>query len=344
MTNRLILLTGISGFIAKHCAVELLRHGYAVRGTLRTLAKADAVRATLARHCDVSALEFCAADLSSDAGWGEAARGVYGVLHVASPFPMKQPDDEQDLIRPAVDGTMRVLKAAIAAGARRFVQTSSMVAIANGHPHARTAPFTEADWSVLDGPGVTPYTKSKTLAERAARDFLSATRADLHYATVNPGFVLGPLLDRETGTSGEVIRMFMQGKYPGSPKLSFAVVDVRDVAAMHRRALETDQPGGGRYMAVSEAAWFKDMMLPIKAQLGRAARKVPARELPNFLIRLIALVDPAVRSVLPDLGHHASFDNSRTRQALGVTFIPVSESAPAMARSLIDVGLVKGDN
>ena len=233
-----------------------------------------------------------------------------------------------------------MLKAAVAAGARRFVQTSSTVAVANGHPRERTAPFTESDWSVLDGPGVTAYTKSKTLAERAARDLVAATRPELHYCTVNPGFVLGPMLDGESCTSGEVIRMFLQGKYPGSPKLSFPVVDVRDVATMHRLALETDEASGGRYMAVCEAAWFRDMMLPIKAQLGPAARKVPAREMPSFLVRLVSLVDPAVRSVIPELGRHGMFDNSRTRKALGMAFIPVADSAPAMARSLVDLGLV----
>jgi dihydroflavonol-4-reductase len=340
MNGKTILLTGISGFVAKHCAVELLRHGYAVRGTVRSLARADKVRTTLSAHCDVSALSFCAADLSSGAGWDDAAGGVYGVLHVASPYPISQPRDEQELIRPAVEGTLRVLKAAIAAGATRFVQTSSTVAIANGHPRERTMPFTESDWSVLDGPGVTAYTRSKTLAERAARELVATSRPALHFCTVNPGFVLGPLLDDESCTSGEVIRMFLQGKYPGSPKLSFPVVDVRDVATMHRLALETGSDSGGRYMAVSEAAWFRDMMLPIKAQLGDAARKVPKHELPNFLVRLVSLLDPSVRSVVPELGRHANFDNTLTRKSLGIGFIPVSESAPAMARSLVDLGMV----
>jgi len=343
LNPRTILLTGISGFVAKHCALEMLRHGYAVRGTVRSLAKADKVRATLARHCDVSALSFCAADLSSDTGWDEAARGVHGVLHVASPYPIRQPDDEQELIRPAVEGSLRVLRAAVAAGASRFVQTASTVAIANGHPRERTAPFTEADWSVLDGPGVTPYTKSKTLAERAAREFVAREAPALHYCTVNPGFILGPLLDGESCTSAEVIRGFLDGKYPGSPKLSFPVVDVRDVALMHRLALETGAPSGGRYMAVSEAAWFRDMMLPIRAQLGEAARKVPARELPSFLVRLISWFDPTARSVVPELGRYASFDNSRTRTALGMDFIGVSESAPAMARSLVELSRGSSD-
>ena len=337
--NKLILITGISGFIAKHCAVELLRHGYKVRGTLRSLSKAGEVRVTLAKNAGSADIEFVEADLGSDKGWDEAAKGAYGVLHVASPFPVAQPKDENELIRPAVDGTMRVLKAAIAAGAARFVQTSSSVAVMYGHSKDRTAAFTESDWSNLDGPGISAYAKSKTLAEQAARGYVAEMKPDLHFSTVNPGFVLGPLLDRDMGTSGEVIQMFLKGKYPGCPKLSFATVDVRDIAKMHRLALETAEPSGGRYVGVSETAWFIDMMRPIKAKLGEKARKVPSRELPNFMVKLIGMFDPAARGVVPELGHFMKVDNSRTRRALDIEFIPVTESAPAMAQSLVDLGL-----
>ncbi len=339
MADKLILVTGISGFIAKHCAVELLKHGYKVRGTLRSLTKANEVRATLAQHADAGGIEFAEADLGAEKGWAAAAKGVYGVLHVASPFPLVQPKDENELIRPAVDGTMRVLKAAITSGAARFVQTSSSVAVMYGHPKERAAAFTEDDWSNLDGPGISAYAKSKTLAERAAREHIAQTKPDLHFSSINPGFVLGPLLDRDMGTSGEVIQMFLRGKYPGCPKLSFATVDVRDIAKMHRLALETSEPSGGRYIGVSETAWFIDMMRPIKARLGEKARKAPARELPNFMIKVIGMFDPAARGIVPELGHFLKVDNSRTRRALGVEFIPVTESAPAMAQSLVDLGL-----
>lgn len=339
MADQTILVTGVSGFIAKHCALELLNHGYRVRGTVRNLAKADEVRATLAKHTDVAKLEFAVADLLSDKGWDDAAKGAYGVLHVASPFPMAQPEDENDLIRPAVDGTMRVLGAAMEAGVRRFVQTSSTVAVLYGHSRDRTAPFTEDDWSNLDGEGVSAYAKSKTLAERMARDFMASAVSGMHYCSVNPGFVLGPLLDGDMGTSGEVIQMFLKGKYPGCPKLSFATVDVRDIAKMHRLALETSEPSGGRYLGVAETAWFIDMMRPIKARLGDKARKVPSRELPNFAIKLIGMFDPAARSIVSELGRSVKVDNSRTRKALAMDFIPVTESAPAMAQSLVDNGM-----
>lgn len=340
MTTSTILVTGVSGFIAKHCALELLARGYRVRGTVRSAAKADAVRKTLAAHGDVAKLEFAVADLLSDDGWADAAKDVHGVLHLASPFPLAQPKDADELIRPAVDGTLRVLRAATAAGAKRFVQTSSSVAILHGHAHARTAPFTEADWTNLDGPHVTAYARSKTLAERAARDFVATEGRSLHFSSVNPGFVLGPVLDADIGSSADLIVSCLRGKYPGCPRLSFAVVDVRDVAKAHCLALETSEPSGGRYLAVSGAAWFKDMMLPIKARLGDRAKKLPSRDLPNLAIKFIALFDPAARTIIPDLGVEMRIDNTATRKALGMEFIGIEESAPAMAESLLRLGLV----
>jgi dihydroflavonol-4-reductase len=340
MAEKTILVTGISGFIAKHCALDLLQHGYRVRGTVRSLDKAEEVKATLGRQCDTSRLEFVQADLLSDAGWDAAMQGVTGVLHLASPFILNEPKDPEELIRPAVDGTLRVLKAAVAAKVERFVQTSSMAAVMYGHPKERTAPFTEDDWTVLDGPGVSSYTRSKTLSERAARDFMAKRKPAMHYASINPGLVLGPLLDRDIGGSAEVIQMFLRGKYPGCPKLSFAVVDVRDVAKMHRLALETTEPTGGRYIAASGAAWFVDMMRPIKARLGARASKVPRFELPNFMIHLVALIDPTARNILPDLGVEVRLDTGRTREALGIEFIGVEESAPAMAQSLVNLSLI----
>jgi len=339
MNDKTILLTGISGFIAKHCAVELLRHGYRVRGTVRSRAKGDRVRETLAQHADVSGLEFAAADLLSDDGWGDAARGVHGVLHVASPFPNGEPDDPDALIRPAVDGTLRVLKAALAAGVSRFVQTSSTAAVVQGHPRARTEPFTEDDWTLVESPRVGAYARSKTLAEKAARKLAEENSGAIHFSSINPGFVLGPVLDRELGTSADAILTFLKGRYPGAPRLAFPVVDVRDVARMHRLALETNEPSGGRYLAVSETAWFIDMMRPIRARLGAHARKVPRFEMPDFVVRAVGVFDRSARSIVPDLGRFTVIDNRRTRAALGVDFIPVTESAPAMAQSLVDLGL-----
>lgn len=335
-----VLVTGISGFIAKHCALNLLGAGYRVHGTLRNLAKAEPVRATLAAHADVGRLDFVEADLLADDGWDAAMRGVDGVIHLASPFPLAQPRDPSELLRPAVEGTRRVVSAAVRAGVPRLVQTSSVAAILAGHPREREAPYTEADWTVLDGPGVTAYERSKTLAEREGRAIAADAGPAFHYSTVNPGFVLGPVLDADVGASADLILMMLKGKYPGTPRMSFPVVDVRDVAKAHRLALETDQPAGGRYLVASEPAWMVDIARAVRAGLGDDARRVPTRQLPDLVVRIVALFDGAARTSVPKLGLHSRFDNSLTRKALGMDFIPLRESAPAMARSLIAVGLV----
>jgi nucleoside-diphosphate-sugar epimerase len=340
MNKPTVLVTGISGFIARHCALELLNAGYGVRGTVRSLRRSDEVRESLSRHAAVARLEFAEADLESDAGWDAAVRGCGHVLHVASPFPALQPKDEQDLIRPAVQGTLRVLRASATGGVQRLVQTSSLVAVMYGHPHQRTAPFTEADWSMIDAPGVTAYAKSKTLAERAAREFVAQQGAGLHYSSVNPGFVLGPMLGGELGTSAQVIRMFLKGKYPGAPRVSMPCVDVRDVARAHRLALEVDAPGGGRYLAVAESLWMIEVARAIRAELGPQGSKAPRFELPDWLIRLVAVFDASARLAVPELGRESRVDNSLTRKTLGMEFIPAREAAVAMARSLVELKLV----
>lgn len=223
---------------------------------------------------------------------------------------------------------------------KRFVQTSSTVAILAGHGDNHPGAYTEADWTKVDGPHVTAYATSKTLAERAARDFVSTQYPELHYASVNPGLVLGPLLDREAGSSADLIASCLRGKYPGCPRLSFPVVDVRDVAQAHRLAMESDAASGGRYLAASGAVWFKDLMQPIRDSLGEQARKVPTRELPNFMVKLVAIFDPATRPIVPDLGIDCRIDNSASCKALGMNFRSHTESAPAMAESLLRLGIV----
>ncbi|MFW2389994.1 MAG: SDR family oxidoreductase [Polyangiales bacterium] len=340
MPKGTVLITGVSGFIANHCAVELLDAGYDLRGTVRSLARSDKVREVIGKHADASRLDFVEADLESDAGWRDAVSGCTHVLHVASPFPATQPKDEQVLIRPAVEGTLRVLRAANDAGVQRFVQTSSMAAVQYGHPDNRTAPYTEADWTEVDAPGVTPYAKSKTLAERAARDFVDQQGAGLHYSSVNPGFVLGPVLDPEIRVSAEIIEMFLRGKYPGTPRVAFACVDVRDVARMHRLALEADVPSGGRYLSTAGSLWMVEIGQAIRAQLGEAARKVPRRNLPDWVVRLVGLFDPTARQIIPELGREVPVDDTWTRETLQMTYIPATDAAVAMARSLIDLGVV----
>jgi dihydroflavonol-4-reductase len=209
-----------------------------------------------------------------------------------------------------------------------------------GHPHERTAAFTEVDWTCIDAPGVTAYAKSKTLAERAARDFMKANRSGMQYASVNPGFVLGPALDDDVGTSAEVIQLFLRGKYPGAPRISMPCVDVRDIAEMHRRAIEVDAPTGGRYLGVSQSVWMIEIARAIRAGLGEQARKVPSRELPDWLLRIVGIFDPMARQIVPELGREVHVDNSLTRETLRMSFIPAADAAVAMARSLVELGRV----
>ena len=337
---RTVLITGISGFVAQRTAIEFLTHGYRVRGTVRSAAKAGRVRSLLAPHADVWALAFAEADLMQDTGWDAAVAGCDFVAHVASPFPLAQPRDEDELIRPAVDGTLRVLRAAARGGVKRFIQTSSTVAIAYGHPHSRTTPLTERDWSDLAGTGITAYVKSKTLAERAARDFMAGQDGGMSFASVNPSFILGPVIDEQLGSSADLVRMLMAGKYPGTPRLSMFCVDVRDVARCQRLAMEYDGPMD-RFLLSDRVLWFRDFATALRAGLGERGRKVPKRQLPDFLVRLIGLFDPAVRAILPDLGKFIPIDNSATRAALGVDFIPAEEAALATGESLIELGVIR---
>jgi len=201
------------------------------------------------------------------------------------------------------------------------------------------APFTEADWTQTGTPGVTAYTKSKTLAERAAREFMAQDRSGLHYASVNPGLVLGPALDRDIGTSAEIVQMMLRGKYPGAPRMAIPCIDVRDVARMHRLAIEVDAPSGGRYLGCAECLWMIDIARAIRASLGEAARKVPSRVLPDWAVKLAGLFDPTARLAIPELGKELRVDTSLTRRTLGITFIPAPEAAAAMAKSLVDLEL-----
>ena len=334
-----VLVTGISGFVAKHVALEFLKAGYRVRGTVRSKAKGAKVVETLAKHTDIQALECVEADLNGDAGWDEAMQGCDHVAHVASPFPMAQPKDEGELVRPAVEGTLRVLRAAKRAGVKRFVQTSSVASVMYD-PEKTSQTFDEDDWTNVSEPGITAYVKSKTLAERAAREFIEKEGGDMHFGTINPGLVLGPPLDSDIGTSLEVVQMLLSGKYPGAPRLKMPAVDVRDIAKMHRLAVEIDAPSGGRYLGVSSAVWMMDIAQALRKGLGDKARKAPKFELPNLMVKLVGLFDPGARSIVGELGLDRNVDNSRTRQVLGMDFIPVDDAILASGESLIEFKLV----
>jgi len=338
----IVLVTGGSGFIGSHTILKLLAAGHDVRATVRDLKRADDVRAML-RTGGAAAperVQFFAADLEKDAGWAEAVRGCEFVLHVASPLPASVPKNEDELIVPAREGTLRVLRAARDAGVKRVVVTSSFAAIGYGHPASHPA-FTEKDWTDPNSSDVMAYPKSKTLAERAAWDFMAKEGGALELATVNPVAVFGPVLAPDFSASIQIISRLMDGSLPGAPKLSFGVVDVRDVADLHVLAMTHPAAKGERFLAVAgEFMSIKQVALVLKARMGAAAKKVPTREIPDFLVRLAALRDPAVKSILPELGKRKNATNEKARRLLGWSPRSNEEAIVATAESLIGLGLV----
>lgn len=330
-----VLITGASGFIASHCILEMLNHGYQVRGTLRSLARGDEIRQILAAHTErIDALEFAAADLMDEASWVAAAKGCDAILHVASPVPVVQPKDENEVILPAKTGALNVLKAAKANGIRRVVLTSSTAAVMSSAGESRT--FTEQDWTDLAKPGLSPYAKSKTIAEQAAWAFVQE-HDELELATVNPAMVLGPALESDYGSSLEALYLLMTGAYPMLPRLGFEIVDVRDVASLHRLALEHPEAAGNRYLCANGFRWFVDIAKAVKADYPD--KKVPTAQMPNLVARLAGVFLKEVKQFLPDLGQRKVVDNSPAR---GLGWVPrdVDIAIRDGAQSLVDLKIV----
>ncbi len=338
-----ILVTGGSGFIAAHAIARLLREGRSVRTTVRNPARAEAVLAMLAQAgVDPDGrLAFQQADLTDDAGWADAAHGCAGVLHVASPFPERLPRHPDELIVPARDGALRVLRAARDAGVRRVVLTSSFAAVGYGHPD-RDAPYDETSWTDLHGPGISPYIASKTLAERAAWDFVAREGGGLELSVVNPVGVFGPVFGADFATSVLLVQRLMDGALPGCPRLQFGVVDVRDVVDLHLRALHAPAAAGERFVATAgDFLWVREMAIVLRERLGAAARRVPTRVLPDWLVRLASLADPAVRQILPELGRCKNASSDKARRLLGWSPRNAGEALVATAESLHDQGLLR---
>jgi dihydroflavonol-4-reductase len=336
--GKTVLVTGGSGFLAGWCIVELLRQGYGVRTTVRNLAREPEVRAAVSSQLEPGErLSFFAADLSADEGWQQAVEGCAYVLHVASPFPAAQPKDPEELIVPAREGTLRVLRAALDAGAERVVLTSSVAAIAGG---ARgSGPLTEADWTKLETPGLSPYVQSKTIAERAAWDLVRERGQEDRLAAVNPGAILGPLLSEDPSFSLQAIQRLLDGM-PGVPRIGFSFVDVRDVAALEIAAMTAPEAGGERFIAVAEFRWMAEVAATLRERLGPAAAKVPTRTAPNLLVRVLALFDPSVRTIVNQLGRKLAYSSEKSRTKLGWTPRSVEQSVVDTAESMVEKGLV----
>jgi dihydroflavonol-4-reductase len=334
--SQTVLLTGISGFIAKHVALSLLNAGYTLRGTVRRLDRADEVRRALSPHLDDAAmgrLSFVQVDLGADAGWDAAMQGVDILVHTASPFPMNQPKDADALIRPAVDGTLRALRAAQAAGVRRAVLTSSVVAIV---PPEREGTFDETSWADASLPTTSPYAKSKILAEQAAWDFARANGMQL--TTINPGLVLGAPLGADFGTSVALIQRILKGRDPMLPMIHLALVDVVDVATMHLRAVQDPATEGKRFAAVAGSMSMVDMARLLKA--AYPTRRIATRVAPALLLRVLALFDSALASILPSLNKPQFVSNHRAVTDMGIAFTPPEEALKITANWLVERRLV----
>jgi nucleoside-diphosphate-sugar epimerase len=331
-----VLVTGGTGFLGGWCIASLLERGYEVRTTVRNVSREQAVFDAVKRTGldPGSRLDVVAADLESDAGWADAVAGCRYVLHVASPFPPVQPKDPDELIVPARDGALRVLRAALDAGVERVVMTSSVAAVRSDRISSEAAPYTEADWTDGDDSSRTPYVRSKALAEQAAWQLARAGGARDRLATINPGAIIGPALSTDHSYSLQAIQRLLDGM-PAAPKLGFTFVDVRDVADIHIRALTIPAAGGERFIAADRFLWLPEVAAILRQRLDDAASRVPTRVAPNVLVRALALLDGSMRSVVGDLGKRAWYSSDKARTTLGWTTRPVEDSIEDCARSLL---------
>ena len=335
-TTETVLVSGGSGFLGGWCLVELLRRGYRVRTTVRDAAKEPELRARLAsvvEHSD-DRLSVHVADLERDEHWAKAIEGCEYVLHVASPFPSRQPKDPDELIVPAREGTLRVLGAALDAGVRRVVVTSSMAAVYGGVADSATL-LNEDNWTDGDNAKLVPYVRSKALAERAAWDLVEKRGERDKLATVNPGAILGPVLGEEHSFSLQMVERLLKGT-PGTPRIGFSVVDVRDVADLHVRAMTAPEAGGERFIAVNQFIWMADVAAVLRERLGPQAAKVPKRQVPDFAVRAMGIFDSTVRSVAGQLGKRVEASSEKAQSLLGWSPRPVEETIVDCARSLLD--------
>jgi dihydroflavonol-4-reductase len=335
--NGPVLVTGGTGFLGGWCVAELLKQGYDVRTTVRDRKREQAVRDAVAAAGaqDGARLSVHQADLMSDDGWADAVSGCRHVLHVASPFPPVQPKDPDELIVPARDGALRVLRAALDAGVERIVMTSSVAAVRGSRDSTEQTPFTEADWTDGDDTKLTPYVRSKTLAERAAWQLARDRGAEDRLAAINPGAIIGPALNNDHSYSLQAVQRLLNGDMPAAPRLGFSFVDVRDVAELHLLAMTKPEAGGERFIATDEFMWMPDLAKVLRERLGEQAAKVPKRTAPDFVIRAMSRFDPSIRSFVGDLGKRQWLSSEKARSLLGWKTRPVGDSIEETARSLL---------
>ncbi|CAN5379720.1 aldehyde reductase [soil metagenome] len=325
-----VLVTGGTGFVGGWTVVALLRRGYAVRTTVRDLAKAEAVRRAVGQEIDPGdRLEIVAADLLADTGWVEAAAGCESVLHIASPMELSNETNEA-LVAAARGGTLRVLRAAVEAGAARVVMTSSTAACTPAKPLTRA--IDERDWTDPDQPGLGAYRLSKALAERAAWDFMDGKPTSL--TTILPGAVFGPVLSKGQRGSVSIIQNLLAGRPPVLPRLAFNITDVRDLAELHVQAMVTPQAAGERFIAMGDPLWYAEVAATLKDRLGQKASAVPTVRMPDWAARATALVSPQMKSLLPLLGRTQKFSHEKADRLLGFSPRPPRDTVADCGASL----------
>ena len=327
-----VLVTGASGFIAEHCIIELLKNGYSVKGSLRSMNREQEVRDAVKTETDDTKLEFCKLDLLEDDGWEDAMWDCDYLMHVASPFVIEDPKDENELIKPAKEGTLRALNAAKKAGIKRVVLTSSVAAV-NSHMMSGTSDHTT--WTDINSKYVTPYQKSKTIAEKAAWDFYNNqdNSNKMELAVINPGGVMGPQLGNDLGgASTQIVSQLISGKFPMIPALSFPFIDVRDVAILHLKAMTTPDADGKRFIAAhSKPTWMYEVAEVLSAA---GYEKIKLKKAPSFMLKLIGLFDNKTKSLVPMLDKYVPCDNSQTVKVLNWEPMPWEQAFIEHAKSI----------
>ena len=340
MINK-VLLTGISGWIAKHTAIELLNAGYEVLGTIRNKNLVDQTKQTISKYASTEKLSFVELDLLKDDGWNEAAKGCRYIFHVASPFPMKVSSNRENLLPVAVDGTLRVLNAGLNAGVEQIIKTSSIVAMFRKHNRTNPYTFGENDWSDENWiEGVSDYFLSKTKAEKAAWRLMESKGLKNKLTTINPGGVFGDALDKKGGTSIEYIRQFMKGKFPGAPKFAVLISDVKDIAKAHVACIGNNKVGGRRLIVGKDVKRLVELSQLIAEAMPEYKKKLPTKELPNLMVKLISYIDSSAKTMIPDLGIMMQTDTSYAEEILGFKFKPAKGCISENAKSVVRLGLV----
>ncbi|MEO0339673.1 MAG: aldehyde reductase [Bacteroidota bacterium] len=339
--DKKVLLTGVTGFLGSHTTIQLLNKGYQVLGTLRSISRAEEIKSVIAQHTDqIKNLSFAEADLMNEEVWGQLMDGVDYVQHIASPFPRNLPKNDDELIIPARKGTLSVLEAAAKNGVKRVVLTSSSGAIVYGKSGNKSKTYTEEDWTDFNNKkDSTPYFRSKTIAEKAAWDFIEQDQSGMELASVCPGAILGPVLEKDFGTSANIVIKTVDGSAPGLPNIGFDTVDVRSVADLLIRAMESPKAANQRY--VGSAGFLKFSEVANILRKAYPNRKVPKITLPNFAVRLFSNIDPSLKPILIDLGIERKVDNTKAKTQLGWDPISNEEAVLSCAKSIFDLGIVK---